>query len=293
MVLSDLSLEGYRAMLPFKFLPSARLHHALQGVPCLQHLSVSTSGDLQMARWMGDTLSLVPRLRSLHVHSSHSVQPYDSEWYKEDGFESDEEICMERQVRVATRVSLAALPSLTALTYTRVSLSVQELIDIAAHATLERIQLSSAGCIDWRPEEEDISFNLDDIAEQLEKQQDTEAVMHARDMMEQEEGGEEEEQEQVSKDELSGEEAAVSQHRDLQRLIEALTRVAPSHRSIMARLALTNFISDQLRQRREEVKRSAVVEGLTLSTMCHCQQQLVVLRSTLRDQLRSCHQRRL
>ena len=259
-VLSELSLLELRAMLPSARVPTICSHFVLSAVPHLQHLHVSAM-VYSMSYWLGDTLSLVPRLRSLHLQGPESSGS-SPQWAR---------LYVHRaSVTIDMDVALTALPSLTALTCTRLTLSVQDLIHIAAHATLECVQLFSLHCID---DGENLDFSTANTAR--------------RDNLE---------NTQVMQDEKAAEHEKpdATQHvRDIQRLAKALARVIPSHRSISARLALANYISTRQPSRRRlwyDNDRHSKWSKEKDIEYCRDQHLLTVLQSTLQQQLNDLHQ---
>lgn len=229
--------------------PCFRTHFVLTATPHLQHLSLDAR-DIQCQS--GSFVSLVPHLRSLRLGQIY--------WNQTD----EEEFIM------SIRDMLAVLPSLTALHCHNLHLGIQGMIDIAAHATLQRITLDSenAKYLDRAWLGYNVHFDSDHVDEEEDEEEDEEVVdgqvqpHMAGGMFETEKAGEGEESDDK-----------------IQRLPLALTRVVPSHSSITARLALANFLHRQVRRNHTPTYERP------LSVLRHFRQQIAVLRSILLDQL--------
>ncbi len=103
-----------------------RAHFIFLALPCLQHLHLKIMDDIVTTPPFGDLFSLIPQLRSLHLAQ------YRSDWTDTSRFIG------------SIRDMLSVLPCLTSLRCEGRPLGMQDLIDIAAHCTLERIELSCA-----------------------------------------------------------------------------------------------------------------------------------------------------
>ena len=253
-VLSELSLSSVNAMLPPGRVPSYLSRFVLTATPYLQHLDIVTRGDTVVPPPVADTFSLVPRLRSLRLSQLNH--------FRTDL--TDGTFCM--------RDMLTPLPSLVALRCMKMPLGVQDLIDIAAHATLGNIHVFTrkASTVDkaWLPDGFD--FHTDGKEEEADEEGEAE---RASDETMADSGDE--------KDSQASEPADRDARTiDMQRLPVALTRVTPSTRSILARLALTNFLHRALLPPEHPL---SVQRSITLQR--HYQQQVALLRSTLRQQL--------
>ena len=101
--------------------PCFRGRFVLTATPHLQHLHVVLDVDRSPRLRLQDIVTLVPRLRSLHVEKNtfDSLEP----------------------AAIPTRAILDALPLLTQLSLVGFYLTAQEWVDIAAHVTLEHIHL--------------------------------------------------------------------------------------------------------------------------------------------------------
>ena len=257
-------------------LPCFSTDFALAATPQLQHLHLQI-GTVLPARPITDMFTLVPRLRSLHIDATNT------NW------------SIKRPTPnsiVCIRDMLAALSSLAQLHCTNLLLDMQDLIDIAAHATLEDVALN--------PLSDDIhaqyglghsiNFNSNESKDDDEKQavSSHRASMHGVEMQDAAANG-------PSKE--------VEQHkRDMEWLSIALTRVPPSHRSISVPLALANFTHRQLPPKDTDTDQPCNVPQYirllrghllderrrrALDAMRHLFRQVATLRDTLSAQLSS------
>ena len=188
--------------------------------------------------------------------------------------------CGDADPVIPIRDMLAALPSLTSLLCVDVSLRVQDMIDVTAHATLERIYLHVSHPL--------TAYSLTlDSCRPAKKRDPT--VVRCGCCHSSEEEDETEDDREV--DELVGsmhhaeltEEEAKLDAEDIQRLQRALVRVPPSRRSITARLVVADRLYRWLRARLREARK----RQKTIEVRLHYMQQIATLRSTLRDQLAS------
>ena len=253
-------------------LPCFSTDFALAATPQLQHLHLQI-GTVLPARPITDMFTLVPRLRSLHIDATNT------NW------------SIKRPTPnsiVCIRDMLAALSSLAQLHCTNLLLDMQDLIDIAAHATLEDIALN--------PLSDDIhaqyalghsiDFNSDDSTDDDTNQA---ADSSTTDDVE------------MNHAAVNGSSKEAEQHkRDMERLPIALTRVPPSYRSVRARLSLANFIRRQLLRSRSTIEQRRNVpqyfqlfrivrnnDHRALDTTRQLLRQVTTLRDTLSTQLSS------
>ena len=248
-VLSELSLSELGRLLPWH-IHCFRGRFVLAATPYLQHLRLTISAYNVEPPPAAETLAFVPRLRSLHIQQEMPSHEVDSE----------------RSI-VPIRDILAALPSLTELRCEQIQLGVQDMLDIAAHVTLERIQLSGdeVNYLDQAWLGRTIRFTTG-IEEETERQQ---------------EGTEETKQDSADDSDEKVEEAADGRWStaDTRPTSIASTRVKQSRRSVVARLELANFLHRRLRGKlRQSFDRP-------LKVLQQYRQQAATLRSTLRKQL--------
>ena len=239
--------------------PCYRSRFVLAAMPQLQHMKLVIDKCIVLLPSASDMFALVPRLHSLHL-----VQD-----------DSDEGDFVADVVRVHDM--LASLPRLTSLTCRKVELGVQDLIDIAAHCTLEELRLSSkrAAYHDRAWLADGIEFDGGDIDEE---EVGCDGSQRATGEMEEAQRKDA----AAADDDCAGLNEYEKEDRRAQNrwLPLALARVIPSQRSIRVRLALANTLHRQL-------SRQLIAAGSKrpLSLLHHYRRQVVVLRLTLRNQL--------
>ena len=252
-----------------------RSRFVLAATPHLQHLSLFFDLHCMLPPPVADLFAFVSRLRSLHLEQCDSDQSNT-----------------EKSI-IPIHAMLALLPSLTSLHCVELHLGVLDLIDIAAHATLCELRLSSERSAYLDQEWLGVSITFPErrvgVRQPDGKEEDNEEEEEERDIA-QDDSGEMEEQQAteadddncsgLDADELTDDEKHERRARDRRWLPIALTRVTPSERNIRARLPLANFLHRQLcrQQLKAEFQRP-------LSLLQHYRQQVNVLRSTLRSQL--------
>lgn len=194
--------------------PAYRSRFVLSATPHLQHLSLSIDAYLvNDTTPAADSLRLVPHLRSLHVRYFRSHELNDD------------------PPAFPVRCALSALPCLTSLACVQLH-RMQDMIDIAAHATLECVRLHSRSlacieCLNAQHCTECSTCSVD-----FDTNDDVEWV--GDEYSESGSGS-------VSASETEAEaEAEVADSK--QRLQAALTRVSPTLRSITSRLSLTAYL---------------------------------------------------
>ena len=261
-VLSQLSWDELNRIVP-RGGPCFRSRLVLSATPQLRHLSVTIDPTAISPPPAADLVSFVPNLRSLSL----------TQWFHEP------------QHRLAhIRDTLTLLPNLRRFDCAGL-LRLQDMIDMAAHATLESISVDANGATgiqdDWDGWGFDFNVN------------GTEGGAQEGDAAEESNGEMEEPQAAAAGDELSTDTLTAAQHSELDDCAEnvrwlqsALVRVLPSRRSVTMRLALANFLHRQLQG--EHIR--AVFEeidfyGNPLLMLRHFQMQIALLRSTLRSQL--------
>ena len=197
----------------------------LHATPQLQHLHIF----LHPAEVMPPPLSLVPRLRSLHLEKSVVDLPTT------------------RSIHLPLRVALNALPCLTSLRCTHVLVSLQDLIDIAAHATLEHIELRSSwkNVLQIRLLLEGVHFVTGGVDIDVGEQQVEDA------QWDEWEAQEERAEMKAQPDNRDSSLTAAEDERNIQQLLASLTRVTPTPRSVTARLCLSRYLKRQLYRSRE------------------------------------------
>ena len=263
-VLSRLTRRALDKSFPCGVRASCYRHLFVVGaVPHLQHLHLIIDPHDITPPPASEMFSLVPHLRSLHLeqlkridtHPAPSVMPI--------------------------RATLALLPQLTALHCTALRLSMEDLIDMAAHPTVEHIRLQRI-VPHWhdlellrahkrdRRSAYDFEFDSADSIHSFLKHPLKRAAAAAA---------------TTAASDTSRAGATfyrngqhVSCAEDNRLLHSALTHGQPSQRSITARLALANF----LHQRTQHCRSKDV---LSLESVQHFRHQIAVLRSTLHRQL--------
>ena len=253
-VLSKLTWDMLRNKVPRGF-PCYRNRFVLSATPHLQHLHILLDASKTLPLPLLDIVALVPRLRSLQVEMAEPSLHYV---YSE-------------QIITPNHAVLSQLPHLTHLTCMALHLTTVELIDIAAHATLEHIHLHGAG-----PKQAFHSDGEEQEQEHTEDRAGAERSQGAGGKSTDVDGGAEDAATATARQLLCRE-------RDMARLSLALVRVTPTRRSIRARLELAEFLQNELSQQGE---RDRVLCRQQFSTsLQHCRQQVDLLQSTLRSQL--------
>ena len=183
-------------------MPCCRSRYVFKAVPNLQHLHYKIKFSNIEPPPVSESLALLPRLRSLHLE----------QW--------DTDLGKAHRTIFPISEMLAALPCLTSLRCTHVHIGVQDLIDIAAHATLEHIRVDTecARKDDHSWLGKSVAFNSD------------EAVAHEED----------------AATTAEVEYVTVANTVDGRRLCAALERVHPFHHSVQARLRLAHFVHRKL-----------------------------------------------
>ena len=224
-------------------IPCFRVRFVLRATPHLQHLHLTVDVSVTELPGLSDSFLLVPRLRSLLLEQ---VQRRITD------------LSQERAI-VPICDMLALLPSLTALHCVEICVGTQDLIDIAAHTTLEHILVQTrkvpAGERRWLRHGVFYSATWDDS------------------------GGDEQDDTEGDSEDVEEEQTAAEARRNaaaIQRLLSALTRVAPTHHSIQARVAFADYLQRRMRKKNHRIY---VRPPLLL------RQQLDTLRATLRQQL--------
>ena len=237
-VLSQLSHNSVYGAISRGF-PCFRSRFVLTATPHLQHLHIKLNAYRISTSPLSDAVQYVPQLRSLHIENRG--------YFVGTG-----------QPDAPSHAILAQLPHLTALTCVDLHINTQQLIDIAAHATLEHIHIDSCEAIP--------AFHTDgESVEQSESEERAERVTASHDSGATDYA--------AAADEASHE---LDPHeRDIRQLSLALTRVTPTRRSIVARLELAHSL--HIAVHREKLDISTEQQRL--------RKQVAVLQSTLRRQL--------
>ena len=226
--------------------PNFRGLFVLTATPHLQHLSILMNVHKTSMAPLSHIFPLVPRLRSLRM-------------------EKDSIFDFSTEAAIPTRAILDALPQLTALSLLGFRGTAQELIDIAAHATLEHIHINAySQYVDEDGLRGCFMFHTDGEEEGA-------AVM-------------EQGQQQMTTGSGSVEMAAARDDA-MARLSLALVRVVcPSQRSVRARLTVAAFLHCEIVLPLELSEDSP---GHVTQPSRSVVQQLAMLQLTLRDQLAS------
>ena len=249
-------------------------------VPHLQHLHLAIDPYDIRPPPACDVFSLVPHLRSLHLEQTLYVNTDPA---------SIGSICD----------MLALLPNLTALHGTALHFDIQDLIDIAAHATLERVRLQQTYA--WRDQE---WLGYDEWCSgpgfDFDSSDNTHTQRQPRNTGEDETGGDNEvvdEQDEAAAAAVSDTITAgatyydncqlVSCAEDIRRLLSALNRVEPTQRSVEARLSLATFLYHAMQVRKFNDPAEGDDWSRPPEILLHLRHQIAVLHSTLRRQL-SC-----
>ena len=260
-VLSQLTWKQLGDMIP-RALPCFRSRFVLAATPHLQHLCLSIDSYTIDPPSAADIFSLVPRLRSLQLEQN--------DW---------ERIDTESSI-ISIRAMLALLPSLTSLRCFWLHLAVQDMVHIAAHATLEHIQLEVVAALeDQGVLGDELHFSSKEAAQCDETEQRTD-----------EKEGSEASSIDPSHDISTGKQGkkeAKRHARDIERLPIALTRQTPTRRSIQARLALANWLHRPVTAALRSPDYTPSFRQPTLSLLRYYRQQTATLRSILLEQLAS------
>ena len=262
--------------------PCYRHLFVLSALPHLQHLHLAINPwDAKPKSTECDLFSLVPHLRSLHLEQCqyHYGNP-------EYAF-------------VPIRDTLALLPKLTTLYGTALHVSIQDLIDMAAHATLEHIRLDGV----YAQERDEPWLGYDASCSgpgfAFDSADSTHSTQHQSRDTEQDGaadgGGAVDEQEHAV---VTADAAAVECERrgheveyakSIQRLRSALNRLQPTQRSVVARLALADFLHQNMQQPRQLDDPASMQWNWKYSSdeVRHLRHQIAVLRSTFYRQLSS------
>ena len=222
-------------------LPCFRSHLVLKATPHLRHLHIDIDPNEAVLPPALELFSFVPRLRSL-VLQQLCV-----------GF-----LCPDNVSIVPIRDTLAALPTLTSFECYGLKLSMQDAIDIAGHAPLEQVYLTSESTasnapsragrytpseyrIDFWYQAKEYYYSQDD-ADEAAKQQAAAAIRpwHTG---------------AFAMELSTALEGAERRTQATERLHRALTRVVPSHRSVKARLALAHYLHRHVYQKLEAVEK--------------------------------------
>ena len=270
-VLSDISRGDVWDALPHGRKVDVRCRYLFQACPYLQHIHIAIYNFNSLPPRHESTFALLPRLRSLtldQLNSSYGDGTSRFDW----------------------QTLLYRLPSLTSLSCIDIDgLNIYALLLIASHSTLEHLHIDGFTS-DFMWQGNSVVFPID--ADEDEKRLEVCLTHDTRQeaMAAQTEADDAAFLKQLSTDRSLDCSEQLSRQRRKERTFElqmrtALTRTQPTQRSCEVRLALADWLSRRLRRDRLFTDDGTSTPGHPMSQLLRYRMLLVLLRSTLRQQL--------